>query len=80
MLVKCQAFMTLDATLTCVILFTVMRLRNFGCGPLAAVGLFRIRDLGAAVQLRIGGLVTARRGMRHIRHRLLRMLRRVVSV
>lgn len=57
-----------------------MRLRNFGCGPLAATGLFRIRDLGAAVQLCVCGLAVARRGMRHIRHRLLRMLRRVVPV
>lgn len=57
-----------------------MRLWNFGCGPLAAIGLLRIRDLGTAVQLRDGGLAAARRGMRHIRHRLLRMLRRVVPV
>jgi len=57
-----------------------MRLRNFGCGPLAAIGLFRIRDLGTAVQFRIGGLVAARCGMPDIRHRLLRMLRRVVPV
>lgn len=57
-----------------------MRLWNFGCGPLAATGLLRIRDLGTAVQLRVSGLAAARRGMRHIRHRLLRMLRRVVPV
>ena len=57
-----------------------MRLRNFGCGPLAATGLLRIRDLGTAVQLRVGGFAAARRGMRHIRHRLLRMLWRVVPV
>lgn len=77
---KVRHWRCLAITLTCVILFTVMRLRNFGCGPLAAVGLFRIRDFGAAVQFCIGGLVAARRGMRHIRHCLLRMLRRVVSV
>lgn len=57
-----------------------MRLRNFGCGPLATTGLLRIRDLGTAVQLRVGGFAAARRGMRHIRHRLLRMLWRVVPV
>lgn len=57
-----------------------MRLWNFGCGPLAAIGLLRIRDLGTTVQFRVGGLAAARRGMRHIRHRLLRMLRRVVPV
>lgn len=72
--------MTFMAQLTHVICFTVMRLRNFGCGPLAATGLLRICDLGTAVQLRVGGLAASRRGMRHIRHRLLRMLRRVVPV
>lgn len=60
--------------------FTVMRLRNFGCRPLAPIGLLRIHDLGAALQFRVSWLVAARRRMRDLRHRLLRMLRRVVSI
>lgn len=39
--------------LTRAIIFTVMRLRNFGCRPLAPIGLLRIHDLGAALQFRV---------------------------
>lgn len=41
------------ASLTRAIIFTVMRLRNFGCRPLAPIGLLRIHDLGAALQFRV---------------------------
>ena len=62
------------------ICFAVVCLWNIGCWPMASIGLFWIHDSGSSIQFCISWFTTSCCWLHNFRCRLLRLLRRLVSI